>query len=55
VSLTQAVANGKNLQPEKFNYFVRTPLGSRVSIQIYSILFPSSSLYGVSSLIMFLF
>ncbi len=28
------VANGKNLQSENFNYFVWTPLGSRVNINI---------------------
>jgi hypothetical protein len=33
VLLTPA-ANGKNLQPEKFKFFVWTPLGSRVKIYI---------------------
>ena len=31
VSLT-TVANGKNLPSKKFNYFVWTPLGSRVNL-----------------------
>ncbi len=29
------VANGKNLQSEKFNYFAWTPLRSRVNIKIH--------------------
>jgi hypothetical protein len=40
-----SVANGNNLQSEKFNYFVWTPLGSRVNFKFTS---------GVSSLILFL-
>ncbi len=44
------VANGKSIKSEKLKFLVWTPLGSRVSIEIF---FPSSSVQGVSSLILF--
>ncbi len=39
------------INQKSFNYFVQTPLGSIVKIKIT--LFPSSSLFGVSSLMLF--